>query len=152
MTAAVFGLVGVIIGGLITTWAAYFMERRKAWVAARSAGLQLYAQLSGALELEPARCAERTLLVATAAWPEHREALLFRTGVFPSGLTSAEWLSLARSMAQIERLSLAGDEAGVTQAADAARTQLAIFLPDRPAPMGSFLNLMRRVNPFARIH
>jgi hypothetical protein len=42
VAAAVFELIGVLVGGIIAVSAAYFMERRRGWLEARAARLLTY--------------------------------------------------------------------------------------------------------------
>lgn len=83
MTEAIFGLIGIIIGGVLQTGANWWMERRREDWAARKAGRLLAPAFGrsqfilnavtkvdltwGAIALEVDQCLER--------WPEHADVL-----------------------------------------------------------------------------
>jgi hypothetical protein len=140
MTAAVFGLLGVVVGGFLTAMAGYFMDRRKAWTSARAAGLQLTADLEMLVEELKAKRTPRDL--GTTSWMAHREALLFRQGSFPSGLNAATWLDLARRFNRLEHIEASFDEKrrpeALTELEKAVDT-LKVFEPDPPA-LGVFVS------------
>jgi hypothetical protein len=105
VTAAIFGLVGVVVGAIIASAGQYFIDRRGNWNAARAAGLVLYSILDRSekmVKADPASMANEAL---AEAWAANREALLFRRGNFPSGLSVAQWLALGDHFAQLELLA-----------------------------------------------
>lgn len=145
MSAAIFGLVGVVVGGLIAASATYFMERRTGWTEARAAALLLYADLEHSLaHLERDRADYAGLAkVVEQAWPEHRAALLFRAGTFPSGLTADEWIKLDGVMTSLEFAVRGTDPDDALRHGRAAVRILEVFRPDRPAVIQSLLRLLR---------
>jgi hypothetical protein len=153
VTAAIFGLVGVALGGLITASATYFMERRRGWTAARAAGMQLVAEIDHGLELlnvDEKRGLDELRKIAATSWPTLREALLFRAGMFPSGLDAPEWRELARQICWLEVAVAAGDVDTAKTHCDGASKILEPFLDDRPALMQSLLRQFRRLKGESR--
>jgi len=153
VSAAVFGIIGVVVGGFIATSATYFMDRRRAWTEARAAGLQVISELAPVCEALKHKRLPSSELCARV-WEQHRTALLFRPGTFPSGLKAAEWLELAESF---NRLGRAGGCDGALLAArrDVARVLqiLDVFKEDRPAMLVVFLKALhvyRRSPPVVR--
>ncbi len=45
MATALFGLLGVVVGGLLSVLTSYVLDRRRGWLAARASALQLIADL-----------------------------------------------------------------------------------------------------------
>jgi hypothetical protein len=151
MEAAIFGLIGVVVGGLITTSATYFMERRKGWTEARGAGLLLHADLGHAIEqLKNGTDFTALAKVVETAWPERRAALLFRAGTFPSGLNADEWLKLDETFTALEFAVRKTDRHKAVGFAKEARETLEVFRPDRPALIQSFRKLLRLQEKQAR--
>src|SRR2546422_3976365 len=70
VSSAVFGLIGVVVGGFLTAMAGYFMDRRKGWTSARAAGLQLTADLEQLIEELKAGGTPQDL--GTGVWAAHR--------------------------------------------------------------------------------
>jgi hypothetical protein len=86
---------------------------------------------------------------AVQAWAEHRAALLFRRGNFPSGLPAAEWLKLAESFEQLKELLLTGQRSGhsakaMTTAINDSLTILSVFRTDDPVLRVFLGNTLRR--------
>jgi hypothetical protein len=115
MTAAIFGLVGVLVGAFIAGLAAYFMERRTGWLAARAAALLTIEDLEDAkAELSRAdsdvSLVKQTIDRVLKGWEERREALLYRKGTSPSGITAAQWLNLGSRFRQLRPLDKPEDD------------------------------------------
>ncbi len=104
MTEAAFGLIGVIIGGLLTGGVEYVMEKRREQRELRAVARLLAEQLRGAIafihaELMPVEndpsIAFATL--ETDAWREKR-------GVLASALPNDEWQGVAEAFEILEAL------------------------------------------------
>src|SRR5262245_969182 len=139
MTAAIFGLLGVLVGAIIAGFSTYFMDRRRGWLAARAAGLLTIDDLKDARK--DVAAARPDLAAATPAierslqsWENHREALLHRRGTTPSGVDAREWLELGVRFRTLRRLA---DRPDPFADADKAYAELlailCVFQDDRPA-------------------
>ncbi|MEY2513625.1 MAG: hypothetical protein QOJ89_983 [bacterium] len=103
MSAAIVGLVGIVVGALLGGTGKYFTQRRDAWLKARASGLALLAEVRA---VRAALAAGRlTTVVAIEGWTTHGEVLAsFRRGNYPSGLVASEWLKLAAGFAELATL------------------------------------------------
>jgi hypothetical protein len=88
---------------------AYWLDRHRGWLAARTAGLLIYDDLEQAhaqLESPSANVAvaKEAIESSLQAWDAHREALLYRRGTFPSGVSANQWLDLGAHFRKLKAL------------------------------------------------
>lgn len=129
MTAAIFGLVGVVTGALLQgTWAWVMERRRESWAAKRAARLFVprLTNLSRLLDyVQRNDVMWGTIAAAIEAnldeWPKHSE-------VFAGTLSYEQWLNIeeaARAMSQVTWR--AGEEGHETLVTDEDRKELALL-------------------------
>lgn len=111
MTEAIFGLIGVVVGGVMQAGASWVMERRRENWAARKAG-RLLARAFGRcrfiLELASEQelawgIVSREIRVALERWPEHADVL---AGTLVS---DDAWGELVRAVEALERIEQRGE-------------------------------------------
>ena len=111
MTAAIFGLLGVIVGGVlngVVTWRIErFRKRQEARAAARLANVELGDARSGfdayAFRPGPETMVRLVSLLADDAWRDHR-------GVLARVLDPPEWLAVSAAYQQIKFFRSPGDD------------------------------------------
>jgi hypothetical protein len=119
VTAAIFGLLGVIVGGVLSglvTWRIERLrERQEARAAARLAHVELGDARSGfdayAFRPGPDTMVQLVSLLVDNVWHEQR-------GVLARVLDPAEWLAVSAAYAQIRWFGSPGDEAEKTELLD----------------------------------
>lgn len=101
MTAAIFGLVGVVIGGLLTAGADWMVERRRERAATRAAARLVLLDLSETFAQLAVSSARKIYAfglaggeLTTEAWSQHREQLAV-------ALTEAEWSAVSGAYQRI---------------------------------------------------
>jgi hypothetical protein len=98
MTEAIFGLVGVVVGGLLTGLTQAWQQRRAARAEMRAGARLISAELS-VLEVKLGRYGDgesgRPELPAVVDWPEHR-------AVIARELDRDDWVMVARAYAMLE--------------------------------------------------
>jgi hypothetical protein len=136
---AIFGLLGVLVGALISGMAAYAMDRRSGWLAARAAALLTIEDLADAsAELERAGSdisrARPAIRRALDGWEARREALLYRKGTSPSGVDAGEWLRVGALFRGLRAVDTGPDAcARATELVSQILDALAVFRDDRHA-------------------
>jgi hypothetical protein len=113
MTAAIFGLVGVIVGAAMQALASWLMERRREEWAARKAGRLLTREFQRCrFILDFAREHESTwgvvakeIHAALRSWPEHSAVL---AGTIDR---DDDWLAVSRAVDHLQRIEQLGLEA-----------------------------------------
>jgi hypothetical protein len=160
MTEAAFGVIGVLLGGILGGGASYFMTRRQSWSSARASALLMLEELA-LLDTALARWEVSDLPVwaedlGVASWEEHRQALTFRKGYYPSGLNATEWLRLADTFVNLRVLhewdANVRDEVWRERAIEnfaRAKALLLQFELDPPAFATFLSNLLRSARPRA---
>lgn len=125
MTNAIFSLIGVVIGGLLTGAVQSFQQRRSDRAQLRAASRLLSAELSeqhvflASLTNQDSAQASMTDLPAISAWPDYRP-LMARL------LDDEAWQAVARAYVELGLLhsSLASDLKSVDGLVQGARAQL----------------------------
>ena len=122
MTTAIFGLVGVLLGGLITVGANYWLARRSESVDLRRASrlvsaelavLQIHAEVMGERQSYPPASPLAQSLFPTQAWDTNKEVLA-------EHLKTEEWKRLSAVYAGVEsqRIDLLVDRPTSVEFAD----------------------------------
>jgi hypothetical protein len=105
VTEAIFGLLGVIVGGVLQAMSSWVMERQRAQWATRKAG-RLFAPKLGRCDFILTMAHERgttwaivgqELREALEAWPEHADA-------FAATLRPDDWNKLVQAIMEFERI------------------------------------------------